>query len=143
MSRIVEGNTIEIHYTGTLTDGTQFDTTEDLKPFKFVVGSNEVIPGLNEIVMGMDVGETKTATIPCDKAYGQRKEDRILTIDRDKIPAEVDVKVGGVMKMRSPKGTVTNMRVVHVASGEVTLDANHPLAGRDLVFEIEIISIAA
>lgn len=130
-----------VEYTGTLRDGTEFDTTIGGSPLEFIVGTEEVIPGFNDAVLGMSVGERKTVTIPCDKAYGTRKEDRVIELPRSQFPAEVHIRIGGILKMRGPEGKVINMRVIETKPESIILDANHPLAGQDLQYSIRVLSI--
>lgn len=130
-----------LEYTGTLLDGTQFDTTIGGSPLEFIVGSDEVIPGINEAVLDMTVGESKELTIPCEKAYGERKEDRVIELPRSQFPAEVNIRPGGIIKMKGPSGNVMNMRVIETKPESIVLDANHPLAGKDLRYTLRILSI--
>lgn len=130
-----------VEYTGTLLDGTQFDTTIGSSPLEFIVGTDEVIPGFNDAVLGMSVGERKTVTIPCDNAYGDRKEDRVIELPRTQFPPEANIRAGGILKMRDPKGKVINMRVIETKEDSIVLDANHPLAGQDLSYTIRVLSI--
>lgn len=141
MATVEMGNRVAVDYTGTLNDGTQFDTTIGEMPLEFIVGTDEVIPGFNKAVLGMAVGESKTVHIPCEDAYGERKDDRIMEVPRSKFPPEVQIKVHGIIKMKSPTGNVINMRVIETKPESIVLDSNHPLAGNDLNFDIKVLSI--
>ena len=142
MSEAKEGDTVRIHYTGTLTDGTTFDSSEGRDPLEFTVGSGQIIPGLDTAIPGMSVGDKKTVEVPSDQAYGERQAEAMQTVPRDQIPAEIDVKPGLQLQVQSPQGQVMPVTVAEVSDTEVTLDANHPLAGRDLKFDIELVEIA-
>ncbi|MEQ9142983.1 MAG: peptidylprolyl isomerase [Parvibaculaceae bacterium] len=141
MSTVQSGDTVRIHYTGTLTDGSVFDTSEGRDPLEFVVGGGQIIPGLDEALPGMAVGEKKSVFVPCDKAYGQPDPNARQAIPREQIPADVPLEPGIQLQMQTPQGQVVPVTVVEANDTEVMLDANHPLAGSDLNFAIEIVSI--
>ena len=142
MTQVKTGDTVRIHYTGTLTDGSTFDTSEGRDPLQFQVGSGQIIPGLDAALPGMRVGERKTVEVPCDAAYGPVNPAMRQAIPRAGIPAEIPLDIGTALQMQTPQGQVVPVTVVEVSETEVTLDANHPLAGRDLVFAIELVEIA-
>ncbi len=145
MSTITIGNRVQVHFRGCLTDGTEFDSSYGDKPMEFIVGSKEVIPGFTSALIGMDVGDIKEVTIECKDAYGERRDDKVIEVHRKNFPADSKIQVGGIIKMQNPqnpKGNVINMRVIETKPESIVLDANHPLAGRDLQFKLEIISIA-
>lgn len=142
MSEAKPGDTVRIHYTGTLSDGTTFDSSEGRDPLEFTVGSGQIIPGLDKAIPGMTVGDKKTVEVPCSDAYGDREEGAMQTVPRDQIPAEIEVKEGLQLQVQTPQGQVVPVTVAEVGETEVTLDANHPLAGRDLTFAIELVEIA-
>lgn len=136
------GDTVQVHYTGRLTDGTLFDSSEGRDPLEFQVGSGMVIPGFDNGVAGMNVGEKKTIHIPADDAYGPVEEDRIIQIPRTDIPADLPLEVGTQLNMHqdgSPQ--VIPVTITNVTADTVTLDANHVLAGKDLVFEVELVGV--
>lgn len=137
---IEDGRTVLIHYTGTLNDGTQFDSSSGRDPLRFETGSGQVIPGFDSAVRDMAVGERKTVTIPACEAYGDVREEMIGTVPRDRFPQEISLEVGLQLQMMSPQGPVPVV-VREVMENEVTLDANHPLAGKDLTFELELVSL--
>jgi len=142
MSEAKQGDTVRIHYTGTLSDGTTFDSSEGRDPLEFTVGSGQIIPGLDKAIPGMNVGEKKTVEVPCAEAYGDREDAAMQTVPRDQIPEEIEVKPGLQLQVQTPQGQVVPVTVAEVGETEVTLDANHPLAGRDLTFNIELVEIA-
>ena len=142
MTTVKTGDTVRIHYTGTLTDGTVFDTSEGRDPLQFEVGSGQIIPGLDRALPGMEVGEKKTVPVPCDEAYGPLDPGMRQDVPRDGIPKEIPLDIGTTLQMQTPEGRVVPVTVVDVTETQVTLDANHPLAGRDLTFAIELVEIA-
>ena len=136
------GDTVQVHYTGRLTDGTLFDSSEGRDPLEFELGSGMVIPGFDTGIAGMNVGEKKTIHIPADDAYGPVEEDRIIQIPRTDIPADLPLEVGTQLNMHqdgSPQ--VIPVTITEVTADTVTLDANHVLAGKDLVFEVELVGV--
>ncbi|MCR9127065.1 MAG: peptidylprolyl isomerase [Rhodobacteraceae bacterium] len=142
MSEVKSGDTVRIHYTGTLQDGSTFDSSEGREPLEFQVGSGQIIPGLDEALPGMSVGEQKTVTIPADKAYGPINPEMRQAVPREGIPADIPLDPGTQLQMRTPDGQAMPVTVIEATETEVTLDANHPLAGRDLTFDFEIVSVA-
>ncbi len=142
MTQVKTGDTVSIHYTGTLLDGTQFDSSEGRDPLKFEVGSGQIISGLDQALPGMAIGDKKTVNVPCAEAYGPTQPGMRQPVPRDSIPAEIELEVGMQLQMQSSEGQVIPVVVVEVGEDEVQLDANHPLAGQDLVFDIELVSIS-
>jgi peptidylprolyl isomerase len=142
MATVKTGDTVRIHYTGTLTDGTIFDSSEGRDPLQFEVGSGQIIPGLDRALPGMQVGDKKTVPVPCDEAYGPIDPAMRQTVLREGIPADIPLHFGTALQMQTPEGQVIPVTVVEVTETFVTLDANHPLAGRDLTFAIELVAIA-
>ncbi|WP_299375897.1 peptidylprolyl isomerase [uncultured Tateyamaria sp.] len=140
MAAIKDGDTVRIHYTGTLLDGTVFDSSDGRDPLEFVVGSGQIIPGLDVALPGMSAGEKKTVQIPCDQAYGAINPALQQGVPRDAIPAEIPLEVGLQLQMQTPQGQPMPVTVVEVGDEEVMLDANHPLAGKDLKFDFEVVS---
>lgn len=141
MTEVKNGDTVRIHYTGTLTDGSVFDSSEGRDPLQFTAGAGQVIPGMDEEMAGMKLGEKKTLNIPCEKAYGPINPAARQSIPREGIPDDIPLEIGTQLQMQSPDGQVLPVTVVEVDEATVTLDANHSLAGKDLNFEIELVSI--
>jgi peptidylprolyl isomerase len=141
MSEAKPGDKVKVHYTGKLADGTQFDSSADQEPLEFTLGAGEVIQGFEEAVVGMNPGDTKTATIGADEAYGDYDEDLVLEVERDQFPPEITPEVGQRLQLHQPDGEVVGAVVTGFDDETVTLDANHPLAGQDLTFEIELVAI--
>lgn len=136
------GDTVSIHYTGTLNDGSVFDSSLEREPLQFSIGGQQVIPGFEQAVIGMNPGDSKTQTIPCDQAYGPRHEDMVVTVLREQIPSDFELEVGQQLQIRNPEGQVIPVMVSEIVEDQVTLDGNHPLAGEDLTFDIELVGIA-
>ncbi|MGJ8586688.1 MAG: FKBP-type peptidyl-prolyl cis-trans isomerase [Yoonia sp.] len=143
MSEAKAGDTVKINYVGTLNDGQMFDSSEGRDPLEFVVGSGQIIKGLDSAIPGMTVGDKKTVNVPCDQAYGETNPEARQAVPREQIPAEIPLEVGTQLQMQTPQGQVVPVTVADVSETEVTLDANHPLAGQDLNFEIEVVEIKA
>ena len=142
MTQAKNGDTVKIHYTGKLSDGTVFDTSSNKDPLQFTVGKGQVIEGFDEAVTGMVVGETKTAEIPCDKAYGSRNDNMIIVVDKKQVPPELKPEVGQRLEVGSASGEMLAVTVIEVGEENITLDANPPLAGEDLTFDLELLEIA-
>lgn len=136
------GDTVKVHYTGTLEDGTQFDSSRGREPLEVRLGAGQVIPGFDEALTGMSVGDSKTVTIPADQAYGARREDMVQQVPRQAIPDDIDLAPGLGLSARGPDGQTLNLVVVSFDDQQVKLDANHPLAGQELTFDLELVSIA-
>ncbi len=141
MTEVKSGDTVHIHYTGTLLDGTTFDSSEGRDPLSFEVGSGQIIPGLDVALPGMTVGDTKVVKVPSEEAYGPLNPEMRQAVPRDGIPAEIPLEVGTQLQMQTPDGQAMPVTVVDVDEATVTLDANHPLAGKDLQFDIELVKI--
>lgn len=138
---IENGKTVKVHYKGTLGDGTVFDSSEGREPIEFVIGESSVIPGFETAVTDMAVEETRTITIPCAEAYGETREEMIGQIPRANLPEDMEPEVGMMLQMNSPEGSIP-VRIVGLEEDTVTLDANHPLAGEDLTFELTLVEIS-
>lgn len=136
---IENGNVVDVHYVGKLTDGNVFDTSEGREPLKFEVGSGQIIPGFESAVMGKAIGDKVTVTINPEMAYGEVREDLFVQLPLDKMPG--DVEVGQMLQAMSDDGRATQVRVHEVNTDNVIIDGNHPLAGQDLIFDIEIVSV--
>ena len=135
------GDTVKVHYTGKLVDGTVFDTSVGSEPLEFTLGQGKVIAGFEQALVGMKVGESKTFTIPADQAYGQRRDDMVLEVGRDELPASINPEVGMQLQMNQGDGGITIVTITEVTETAVKIDANHPLAGQDLTFDIELVEI--
>jgi len=135
------GDTVKVHYTGTLKEGSVFDTSLDREPLEFTLGRGQLIPGFEQAVIGMTVGESKTVNIPVDQAYGPYNNELISVIDRDKLPEGMNPEVGQQLQAQQPDGQTRIVTVIDISETSITVDANHPLAGKDLTFEIELIEI--
>ena len=142
MTQAKSGDTVRIHYTGTLQDGSVFDSSEGRDPLEFQLGSGQVIPGFDEGVSGMEVGEKKTIEIPCDQAYGPIHPEAMQDVPRAEIPDNIPLELGTQLQMQAPDGQTMMVVVANVTDEKVTLDANHPLAGKDLTFALELVEIA-
>jgi FKBP-type peptidyl-prolyl cis-trans isomerase 2 len=142
MQQAKSGDTVKVHYSGRLTDGTTFDSSEGRDPLEFKVGNGDVIRGFDEGVTGMSVGEKKTVHIAADEAYGQKDENRIVEFPRANFPPDMEPEVGMQLNMTSGSGQVIPVTIIEVNKEAVILDANHPLAGQDLIFDIELVDIA-
>ena len=143
MTEAKQGDTVRIHYTGTLEDGTVFDSSEGRDPLEFTVGSGQIIPGLDSAIPGMSEGDAKTVNIPVDQAYGPVNAEARQDVPRADIPAEIPLEEGLQLQMQTPQGQVVPVTVVAVGEDTVTLDANHPLAGKDLTFEVTMVEVKA
>jgi FKBP-type peptidyl-prolyl cis-trans isomerase 2 len=142
MSQAKDGDQVKVHYTGKLTDGTVFDTSEGKPPFEFKIGTNSVIPGFELAVKGMAVGDEKTVTVKSDEGYGPVRDELIATVNKSAFPENIEPAVGRQLQMEQPGGKTINVTVAKIDGEEVTLDANHPLAGKDLTFDIKLVEIA-
>ena len=144
MSTVKDGDTVRVHYTGKLNDGTVFDTSrgEDRDPLEFTLGQGQLIPGFEKAVTGLDEGESTTVTIPTDEAYGERRDDLELEVAKNELPDNVEPEVGMQLQMQQQEsGQAIPVQVTKVEEDKVTLDANHPLAGKDLTFDIELLEV--
>lgn len=141
MTEAKMGDVVRINYTGRLTNGTQFDSSEGKQPLEFTLGQGQVIRGLEAEVTGMAPGDKNTVTIPCDLAYGQHRPEAVQTLERAKVPSGIDVRVGTQLQARTGDGGVIPITVVGMDDTSVQVDANHPLAGKDLVFDVELLEI--
>lgn len=143
MTQVKAGDTVRIHYTGTLTTGETFDSSQGRDPLEFVVGSGQIIPGLDKAIPGMTIGDKKTVEVPCAEAYGETREEARQAIPRAEIPDHIPTEIGTQLQMQAPTGQVVPVTIVEANEAEIVLDANHPLAGKDLVFAIELVGLDA
>ncbi len=141
MGKVKEGDTVKVHYKGTLDDGAVFDESKDRGPLEFTVGERKVIPGFEDAVLGMEEGETKKETIPSDQAYGPRRDEMLLEVPRSQLPEGLDPEVGQQLQVTTKEGQPVPVRISEVKEENVVLDANHPLAGKDLNFELTLVEI--
>jgi len=141
MTEAKSGDTVRIHYTGTLNDGTVFDSSDGRDPLEFTVGSGQIIPGLEKAIPGMTVGDKKSVPVPADDAYGQHHPEGVTQIPRTDIPEDIPLENGVMLQMSTPDGRQIPVTVTEVGEAEVTIDANHQLAGQDLNFDIELVEI--
>lgn len=141
MAQVKTGDKIKVHYHGKLTNGETFDSSEGRSPLEFEVGSGMVIKGFDDGVTGMSVGEKKTVNIPFDDAYGPRNPEMLVEFPKDKFPSDMELEIGMPLMMNNGAGQQFQVTVVEIKEENVILDANHPLAGQDLVFDIELVEI--
>ncbi|GAB4344829.1 MAG: peptidylprolyl isomerase [Candidatus Abyssubacteria bacterium] len=142
MAQAKSGDTVKVHYTGKLDDGTVFDSSVGREPLEFTLGGGQVIQGFEEAVVGMEPGETKTANVAAEKAYGPHREEMVVPVNRGEFPEHIEPEVGQQLQMRRTDGRSIVVTVTDVSETTVTLDANHPLAGKDLTFDIELVEVA-
>ncbi len=142
MAQAKAGDTVKVHYKGTLNGGQVFDSSRTREPLEFTLGSGMVIPGFDAAVTGLEPGESVTVTIPVDKAYGPYREEMVAAIERDNIPADFELAVGQRLQMQVPDGEAMAVTITDIQGDMVTLDGNHPLAGQNLTFELELVAIA-
>lgn len=141
MSEAKSGNNVKVHYTGKLKDGTVFDSSKDRDPLEFKLGDGNMIPGFEKAITGMNTGDTVTAEIPADEAYGERRTDLVVEVPMEKVPNDITPEVGQKLTIKQPDGNQIPVVITETKSDSIVLDANHPLAGKDLVFEIELLDI--
>ena len=132
---------VKVHYTGRLTDGTTFDTSLERDPLEFTLGEGELIAGFEQAVLGMAAGESKTTTIPAAQAYGPHHAERVIDVERHHLPSDLQPEIGQQLQMTRPDGTTLSVMITTVTETQVILDANHPLAGQDLIFDITLVEI--
>lgn len=143
MERARQHDKVLVHYTGRLLDGRVFDTSKDRGAVELQLGDGSVLPGLEQVIVGMQLGETKSAFVKSSQAFGARREDLVFRLGAEQLPDEVEPKVGEVLTMQNDQGRTMPVQVAEVTPEEIVLDANHPLAGYDLTFDIELIRILA
>lgn len=141
MQQVKSGDTVKVHYHGRLTDGTTFDSSESREPLEFEVGSGMVIAGFDNGVTGMFIGEKKTVNIPVGEAYGEKQEDMFMEFPMDRFPEDMKPEIGMTLNMSSQDGQSFPVIIREVLEGKVVLDANHPLAGEELIFDLELVEI--
>ncbi|MGK7910527.1 MAG: peptidylprolyl isomerase [Synechococcus sp.] len=143
MAQAKAGNTVLVHYTGKLDDGSVFDSSRSRDPIQFELGSGQVIPGFDGAITGMEPGDSKTEVIPCESAYGPHLPDMAIVVDRQQIPDDVELVEGLQLQIQGPNDQPITVMVTAFDNLKVTLDANHPLAGKTLTFELELVEIVS
>lgn len=141
MAEAKNGDAVKIHYTGKLGDGTVFDSSAGREPLEFTIGDGQVIPGFERMVIGMAPGDTKTSTIGKQDAYGERSDEMVFRVERSQLPPDLNPEVGQELYMQQPNGMALPVLVIDTDETSITIDANHPLAGEDLTFEVQLVSI--
>lgn len=141
MSKAQKGDTVKVHYVGKLKNGEVFDSSYDREPLEFTIGGGQLIKGFDNAVEGMEEGEKKTVTIPADEAYGPYREDMIIEVGKENLPEGLEPQVNQQLYMEDAQGQTLIVTVTEILENSIKLDANHPLAGKDLVFDIELVSI--
>ncbi len=141
MEKVKDGDTVKVHYTGSLDDGTVFDSSVNREPLQFTLGKKQLIKGFEDAVLGMSVGETKTVTIPADEAYGTHRDELMIKFNKSDIPSNIELKMGLILQLQSTDGRALPATITEILEDSVTLDANHPLAGKDLTFKIDLIEL--
>jgi len=141
VDRVADGDTVKLSYVGKLEDGTVFDSSATGSPIEFTVGAGMVIPGMENGIIGMAAGETKALTIPVDEAYGQPHPELIMNVAKAQLPQDMEFEVGAQLESHQPDGRIMYATITEVGEDSVTLDANHPLAGKTLIFDVEVVEI--
>ena len=141
MTQAKSGDTVRVNYTGRLDDGTIFDTSVGGEPLEFKIGDGQIIPDFEEAVIGMSPGESKTVKIPSERAYGTHQKDLVIVVNRKEIPPKIKPKVNQQLQLTHPDGHSFIVVVTDITEETITLDANHPLAGKDLTFDIQLVGI--
>lgn len=138
MSQAKNGDTVKVHYTGTLADGTQFDSSLERDPLEFTLGEGQLIPGFEKTVVGMTPGESRTVTVPAEEAYGPYRKEMVLEVPRSQFPPEMQLEIGMQLQLGGEEENKMVVAITAVTEEQITLDANHPLAGKDLTFNIQL-----
>lgn len=141
MALAQDGDKVSVHYTGKLEDGSVFDSSVERDPLEFTIGEGQIIPGFEKAVIGMEAGQNKTVQIGSDDAYGPHHDAMVQVVERSQIPDDITLDIGAQLQANHPEAGPIILTVTELNDSEVTLDANHPLAGKDLTFEIELVSI--
>lgn len=142
MAQAKVGDKVKVHYTGRFDNGQIFDSSENRNPLEFTIGQGQVVPGFENAVIGMNPGDSKTERIDAENAYGPYVDEMVITVNRSQIPQDMNPEVGQELEVRSPEGDVIPVMVTDVTEETITLDANHPLAGQALTFDIKLVEIA-
>lgn len=141
MAQATAGDTVKVHYTGTLEDGTVFDSSREREPLEFTIEAGQIIPGFEQAVIGMEEGEEKTVAVSPEQAYGEHHADAIVELNREELPQEIEPEVGMQLQLQGQDGRAFPAQITDIGDEIVTLDANHPLAGETLTFEIELVEV--
>lgn len=141
MSKVKDGDTIKVHYTGKLEDGTVFDSSKDGEPLELTIGAGNVIEGFEKGVIGMERGSSKTVTIPPEEAYGSMNEELVAKVKKENFPENITPAIGEQLQLKQQDGNIVNVTITEIRGDTVTLDANHPLSGKTLIFDIELVEI--
>ena len=143
MSEAKQGDKVKVHYRGSLEDGTVFDSSHGRQPLEFTIGEGQVIPGFEGAVVGMEPGDSKSVTVEPHEGYGERRRELVVDVERDRFPADMEVELGKEVQVQQKDGSPRVATIARVDDDSVTLDVNHPLAGKDLTFDIELVEIDA
>ncbi|MBD3332473.1 peptidylprolyl isomerase [candidate division GN15 bacterium] len=141
MAEAKSGDTVKVHYTGKLNDGTVFDSSREREPLEVTIGAGQVIPGFENGIIGMAPGETKSISVSKDEAYGDHRQELTMDVNKSDFPETITPEVGQMLQMKNPNGDLIRVVVSEIKDDTVTIDANHPLAGKDLTFELELVAI--
>ena len=141
MSQAKDGDTVKVHYTGKLNDGTVFDSSVGRDPLQFTIGAKKLIAAFEQCLVGMQVGESKSITLDPDEAYGMYRQEMVAEVKRSNLPENITPEVGLMLQIKQPEGQTLQVRIAEVNDETVTLDGNHPLAGKTLTFDIELVEI--
>lgn len=141
MRQAKHGDTVKIHYTGKLEDETVFDSSVNREPLQFTIGAGKIIPGVEQGIIGMSPGESKTMKVSSDKAYGPHRPELVEEIERKKLPNYLQLEAGKMLQIQQPNGQTIRVLITDVTESKVTLDGNHPLAGKELIFDIQLLEI--
>ncbi|UCG91397.1 MAG: peptidylprolyl isomerase [candidate division WOR-3 bacterium] len=141
MRQAKHGDTVKIHYTGKLEDETVFDSSVNREPLQFTIGAGKIIPGVEQGIIGMSPGESKTMKVSSDKAYGPHRPELVEEIERKKLPNYLKLEAGKMLQIQQPNGQTIRVLITDVTESKVTLDGNHPLAGKELIFDIQLLEI--
>jgi peptidylprolyl isomerase len=136
-----KGDTVVIHYTGKFPNETVFDTSQDREPLRFTIGDGKIIQGVEQAVIGMSPGESKIINVAPEEGYGPRRSNLVTTIEKKEFPPNIGLQVGKIISFRHPAGQIIRAEITEITEFQVTLDANHPLAGKDLIFDILLVEI--
>jgi len=142
LSKAKDGDTVKVHYTGTLENGEVFDTSQEREPLEFQLGQGQLIPGFEKAVIGMSEGDSTKVDIPSDEAYGEVRDDLVINVPKEQLPDDVEPKIGMQLQVNQQNGQPIPVRITEIKDEELVLDANHPLAGKNLTFEIELLEVA-
>ncbi|MEQ8243313.1 peptidylprolyl isomerase [Fulvivirga sp.] len=142
MSEVKKGDKVKVHYTGKLNDGSVFDSSVNREPLEFEVGAGMMIAGFDNAVNGMKVGDKKVAEIPAAEAYGEKNDDMVVSVPKAQLPPDLNPEIGQQLSMQQPNGQAIPVVVTKVETETIEIDANHPLAGKDLIFDIELVEIS-